>query len=57
MESKCDDLDKALVAVSGNLTQTLNVLLEYYKMESHMHRRCALDLIAHTTKAMTRKNT
>jgi hypothetical protein len=31
MESKCDDLATALGAVSGDLTQTLHILLEYYK--------------------------
>jgi hypothetical protein len=51
MESKCDDLDEALVAVSGDLTQTLNILLEYYKRESHMYPPIFLDLIANTTKA------
>jgi hypothetical protein len=51
-ETKCYDLDEALGAVSGNLTQTLNVLLEYYKMESRMYRWHALDLITHMTKAM-----
>jgi hypothetical protein len=53
MESKCDDLEEALVAVYGNLTQTLTVLLEYYKMESRMYRHRASDLIARLTKATT----
>jgi hypothetical protein len=46
MESKSDDLDNALNAVSGDLTQTLHVLLEYYKTESRMYRRRASELIA-----------
>jgi hypothetical protein len=37
METKVDALDEALGAVSGDLTQALNVLLEYYKTESHMY--------------------
>jgi hypothetical protein len=51
MEAKVDALDDALLAVSGDLIQTLNVLLEYYKTESNMFRRCAFDLIANSTKA------
>jgi hypothetical protein len=51
MEAKCDNLDEALCAVSGDTTQTLHVLLEYYKTESTMYRRRASDLIAHTTNA------
>jgi hypothetical protein len=51
MEAKCDDFSKSLSAVSGDITQTLNVLLEYYRSESSMYRRCASELIAHTTKA------
>jgi hypothetical protein len=50
MEAKCDDLNDALGAVSGDLTQTLNILLEYYKTESRMYRRRASDLIANSTK-------
>jgi hypothetical protein len=45
METKVDDLDEALGTVSGDLTQTLNVLLEYYKTESYMYRQHASDLI------------
>jgi hypothetical protein len=51
MEVKCDNLNEALGAVSGNLTQTLNILLEYYKTESRMYHCRASDLIANTTKA------
>jgi hypothetical protein len=51
MEAKCDDLNEALGVVSSNLTQTLNIILEYYKTESRMYRQCASDLIANSTKA------
>jgi hypothetical protein len=50
MEAKCGDLNDALGAVSGNLTQTLIILLEYYKTEFHMYRQRASDLIANSTK-------
>ncbi len=53
MESKCDDFKQALDAVAGDLTQTLHVLLEYYKTESRMYRRRASDLIAQKTKSTT----
>jgi hypothetical protein len=59
MESKCgdlatdDDLATALCAMSGDLTQTLHVLVEYCKSESAMYRQCASELIAQTTKAVT----
>jgi hypothetical protein len=55
MESKCDDLAIALGAVSGDLTQALHTLLEYYKSESAMYRRRASNLIAETTKATTQQ--
>jgi hypothetical protein len=53
MEAKVDALDEAICAVSGNLTLTLNVLLEYYKTESSMYCHCASDLIVNSTKATT----
>jgi hypothetical protein len=55
MESKCDLLDKALCTISGDLTQTLYVLLEYYKTKSNMYRRRASEVIAQKTKTMTLK--
>jgi hypothetical protein len=53
MEAKVDALDEVLCAVSGDLTLTLNVLLEYYKMESSMYRHRASILIANLTKDTT----
>jgi hypothetical protein len=51
MEAKCLDFDQALSAVSGDLTQTLNILVEYYRTESMMYRRRASELIKNSTKA------
>jgi hypothetical protein len=51
MESKCGFLDEALCAVSGELTQTLHVLLDFYTTESNMYHHRALDLIAQKTKS------
>jgi hypothetical protein len=45
MEAKCDNLNQALCAVSGDTTQTLHVLLEYYKTETTMYRRRRLTAI------------
>jgi hypothetical protein len=53
MEAKSVHLEDALSDVSGDLTQTLNIMLEYYKAESSMYRRRASDLIAHSTRATT----
>jgi hypothetical protein len=53
MESKCDFLDDALHAVFGDLTQTLGILLEFYKTESNMCCRRALDIISQKTKSTT----
>jgi hypothetical protein len=50
MESKCNLLEESLCAVSGDLTQTLYILLEYYKTESSMYRRRASEVIAQKTK-------
>jgi hypothetical protein len=50
MEAKCEAFGDALLSVSGDMTQTLNVLLEYYKSESTMYRHRASDLIANSTK-------
>ena len=51
MEAKCDALNDALGAVSGDLTQTLNILLEYYKSKSSVYYQRASDLIANSTRA------
>jgi hypothetical protein len=48
MESKCDFLD-----VLGNLTQTMRVLLEFYKTGSNMCHHRASDVIAQKTKSTT----
>jgi hypothetical protein len=53
MESKFNFLDESLWGVSGNLTQTLHVLLEYYKTESNMYRHHASNDIAKNTKTTT----
>jgi hypothetical protein len=52
MEAKNIHLEDALSDISGDLTQTLHIMLEYYKAESSMYRHRASDLIAHSTKAM-----
>jgi hypothetical protein len=53
MESKCDLLDEALRAVSGNLAQTLHILLEYYKTKSNMYHHHASEDNAEKTKTTT----
>jgi hypothetical protein len=55
MELKCDLLEESLCAISGDLTQILYILLEYYKTESSMYRCRALEVIAQKTKTTTLK--
>jgi hypothetical protein len=55
MESKCNLLEEALCAISGDLTQTLYVLLEYYKTKLSMYCRRALEFIAQKTQNTTLK--
>ena len=45
--------DKPLVTVSGALTESVNILWEYYKSESKMYRRRASKIIKNSTRATT----